>query len=273
MRKLVVCAAMAALFPLASWADILVLRNGGHRYGRFVSGSGNQIVFQDDNGSRNTYDVGQVQSIEFQSTSTVGSGQFGNRGYSTDGQAGVRNPNVNWSEARTLPAGTNIVVRTDQAIDSTSASEGQTYPATLAQDIADNSGNVIAPRGSRAELVVSQVSGGGTTGSPDLMLDLQSIEIGNRRYLVSSNSVSQGNQQGLGKNKRTAEMVGGGAILGTLLGAVAGGGKGAAIGAVAGAAAGAGVQVLTRGKEIKVPAETELTFQISQPVNLVPARS
>jgi outer membrane lipoprotein SlyB len=84
--------------------------------------------------------------------------------------------------------------------------------------------------------------------------------------------VTKSNAEGLGKNKRTAEMVGGGAVLGTILGAIAGGGKGAAIGAAAGAAAGAGVQVLTRGKEVKVPAETQLTFQLDQPVNLVADR-
>ena len=63
-------------------------------------------------------------------------------------------------------------------------------------------------------------------------------------------------------------MVGGGAVLGTLLGAIAGGGKGAAIGAVAGAATGAGVQVLTRGKEVRVPAETVLNFRLDQPLYL-----
>src|SRR5207244_7207406 len=41
---------------------------------------------------------------------------------------------------------------------------------------------------------------------------------------------AQKGTEGLGKNKRTAEMVGGGAVLGTLIGAIAGGGKGAAIG-------------------------------------------
>ena len=64
--------------------------------------------------------------------------------------------------------------------------------------------------------------------------------------------------RGIGANRRTATMVGGGAALGTLLGAIAGGGKGAAIGAVAGAVAGGAAQVLTRGKEVNVPAETEL---------------
>jgi outer membrane lipoprotein SlyB len=74
--------------------------------------------------------------------------------------------------------------------------------------------------------------------------------------------------RGIGANKRTAEMTGGGALLGTVIGAVAGGGKGAAIGALAGAGAGATAQVLTRGKEVKVPAESMLTFKLDQPLIL-----
>ena len=63
-------------------------------------------------------------------------------------------------------------------------------------------------------------------------------------------------------------MVGGGAALGTLIGAIAGHGKGAAIGAAAGAAAGAGAQVLTRGKTVKVPAESTLRFKLDKPLHL-----
>jgi len=63
-------------------------------------------------------------------------------------------------------------------------------------------------------------------------------------------------------------MIGGGAAIGTVIGAIAGGGKGAAIGAATGAAAGAGAQVLTKGKEVQVPAETVLTFRLTQPLNL-----
>ena len=72
----------------------------------------------------------------------------------------------------------------------------------------------------------------------------------------------------LRRNRRTAEMVGGGAALGTLLGAIAGGGKGAAIGAVAGAGAGGTAQVLTKGKTVKIPAETILRFQLDRPLHL-----
>jgi outer membrane lipoprotein SlyB len=66
-------------------------------------------------------------------------------------------------------------------------------------------------------------------------------------------------------------MVGGGAALGTLIGAAAGGGKGAALGGLAGAAAGALAQILTQGKDVRIPAETVLTFQLDEPIQLQPA--
>jgi outer membrane lipoprotein SlyB len=86
--------------------------------------------------------------------------------------------------------------------------------------------------------------------------------------MVNTQDVAQQAEGGLGANKRTAEMVGGGAALGTLIGAIAGHGKGAAIGAAAGAAAGAGTQILTRGKTVKVPAESTLRFKLDQPLQL-----
>ncbi len=72
----------------------------------------------------------------------------------------------------------------------------------------------------------------------------------------------------MGKNRRTATMVGGGAALGTLLGAIAGGGKGAIIGAASGAAVGGTAQVLTKGKEVKVRSETVLQFKLDRPLHL-----
>jgi outer membrane lipoprotein SlyB len=101
-----------------------------------------------------------------------------------------------------------------------------------------------------------------------LALALDSINIRGHRYTVNSADIEQGNNRGIGKNRRTGEYVGGGAVLGTLLGAIAGGGKGAAIGAVAGAAAGGTAQVLTKGKEVKIPAETTLRFRLDQPLTL-----
>jgi outer membrane lipoprotein SlyB len=63
-------------------------------------------------------------------------------------------------------------------------------------------------------------------------------------------------------------MVGGGAAIGTLIGAIVGGGKGAAIGAAVGAGAGVGTEVLTKGHQVRVPAETVLSFRLDQDLRL-----
>ena len=101
-----------------------------------------------------------------------------------------------------------------------------------------------------------------------MLLDVDTVMIAGRSYAVDTTDVAAKGTDGLGKNKRTGELVGGGTLFGAIIGAIAGGGKGAAIGAVSGAAAGATVQVLTKGSRVRVPAETVLKFKLDQPVHL-----
>jgi hypothetical protein len=114
-------------------------------------------------------------------------------------------------EGMVISQGAEIVVRTNEAIDSTTASDGRKFSGTVEQDVKGPAGQVSIPKGSPAELTVSKVSSGGTTGSPEVALALHSIDIGGHRYLVNSADVQQGNDQGIGKNKRTGEYIGGGA--------------------------------------------------------------
>ena len=102
----------------------------------------------------------------------------------------------------------------------------------------------------------------------DLILDIESVTAYGQRYAIETQAerIESSNRSGIGANKRTGEFVGGGAVLGTILGAIAGGGKGAAIGAAAGAAAGAGGQILTQGREVRVPAESIINFRLDQPL-------
>jgi hypothetical protein len=120
--------------------------------------------------------------------------------------------------------------------------------------------------------VIRQIASGGATGSPEMLLDLQSITIDGRRYLINAADVAIESGTGIGNNRRTAQTVGAGAALGTVIGAIAGGGKGAAIGVVLGGAGGAAAQVLTRGHDVQVPAETVLTFRLDKAVTLQPDR-
>jgi hypothetical protein len=164
-----------------------------------------------------------------------------------------------------IPSGTEVVVRTNTAIkaDADTTGSNQIYDATISEDVMDSNGNVLVPKGSPAQLTALKES------SSSLALDLRSITVNGRRYMVQAGDVSAGGgKDGLGKNKRTGEFVGGGAAAGALIGALAGGGKGAAIGALAGGAAGAGAQVLTRGKKLSVPAETSLRFRLEQNLQL-----
>jgi hypothetical protein len=168
-----------------------------------------------------------------------------------------------------LPAGTELSVRINEAVDSETAAEGQTFDAQVTRDATDTNGDVVIPRGSTAWVVIKSASQGGRfRGASDLVLDLQSVAINGKRYTIDTADVTRKGKSGVGANKRTAEYTGGGAALGAIIGAIAGGGKGAAIGAGAGAGAGALTQILTKGRAIKVPAESVLTFKLDKPLKV-----
>ena len=162
-----------------------------------------------------------------------------------------------------IEPGTVISVRTNRFISSNRA-DGRIFTGTVSQDVVGGNGQLAIPQGSNVELIVRTAPDG------DLILDLESVMINGRRYGVdaSVNRIDSDKKEGVGANERTGKFVGGGAILGGIIGAIAGGGKGAAIGAGAGAVAGAADETATRGREVKVPSETLLTFQLNQPLTV-----
>lgn len=284
MRRIAATVLFLSFFPCGLPAARLFLRDGTVIDGQFLSGSPQTIVFQDENGMRRRFEVTQIQSIDFGPVATGAdrsardvygqeypSGQYNNQRpqYTNQPPAGAYNngPYNNGPQYAVLQPGTQISVRTDQDINTQNAEQGRSYPASIAQDVIGSDGRIVIPRGAPATLVVRQITEGSQLSGPGLVLDLDSVRVNGRHYRVATADLQAGNQ-GIGKNRRTAEMVGGGAVLGTLLGAIAGGGKGAAIGAIAGGVAGGGVQVLTKGHEIRVPAETVLNFRLDQPLEL-----
>lgn len=168
-----------------------------------------------------------------------------------------------------LPSGSEISVRVNENIDSGTANEGQTFEAEITRDAKDANGDVVIPRRSPARIVIKSASKGGRfRGASDLVLDMQSVTINGKQYVIDTAEIGQKGRSGVGANKRTATFTGGGAALGAIIGAIAGGGKGAAIGAGAGAGAGVLTQVFTKGGAIKVPTETVLTFTLDKPLRV-----
>lgn len=176
-------------------------------------------------------------------------------------------------EIRTIPAGTNLQIRNNEAINSQTASSGQTYSGVVAADVLDGNGRIAIPRGADATLVVRQVAGQGKLqGQSELVLDVGSVSVAGRSYRLETSDIVEKGREGVGANKRTAVFAGGGTALGGIIGALAGGGKGAAIGAISGAAAGTATQAVTRGKGLRVPSETVLNFRLEAPVQIREAR-
>lgn len=160
----------------------------------------------------------------------------------------------------TLPAGTVITVKLNNAVGSKLSSNGDRFTATVAEPV-EIGGKVAIPAGAQAEGIVADAAPlGHFKGGALLRLRLESAG-GFPVKATLSRSVK-------GKGKRSAVLIGGGAGLGALIGGLAGGGKGAAIGAAAGAGAGTGGAAFTGNKEIVIPAESAVAFELSEAATL-----
>ena len=164
-----------------------------------------------------------------------------------------------------VPADTAIRVVLDESLSSKTATSGQTFQATVEEPV-EVDGKVAIPKGARASGIVKDAKKAGHfKGGAVLALALNSINIGGKDYDIETSAPEYTSK---GKGKRTAALVGGGAGGGALIGGLAGGGKGALIGGLIGAGAGAGGAGLTGNRDISLPAETALTFKLTQPLEV-----
>lgn len=165
----------------------------------------------------------------------------------------------------TVPAGTRILIRMVDSIDSTKQQTGYRFTATLETNLQAED-MVVAPRGSTLYGRLAQASSAGRmSGSSELTLELTDILINGTAYPLLTSTYEV---KGKGEGGKTAKKVVGGAGLGALIGGIAGGGKGAAIGAGAGAATGTAVAASKKGQQLQIPSEALLEFRLQQPVSL-----
>jgi len=279
---------LALVLAVAAFADTVTLKDGRVVRGTYLGGSPRQVRLEVGDQIQ-TLDVSDIDRIEFgRGTSPRASVEAPPPPPPVREQAPPPPPPVREQQpqpimrpdppsAQTaasrqpsgvlLPAGTNLVVRMIDGVDSENSRVGQTFSASMDQPVLDASGqNVIIPRG--ADVVVKLVDAkesGTFTGRAGLTLSLQSVKVNGQTVEVNCQSISRASgSQGASTAKRGAA----GAVVGAGLGAIFGGGKGAATGAAVGGAAGAGTQVFTKGQQVKIPSETRLTFVLDSPVQL-----
>jgi hypothetical protein len=168
-----------------------------------------------------------------------------------------------------VPAGTRVLIRMIDSIDSTKQKAGYRFTASLETNLQVDD-LVVAPRGTMVYgRLVTAESAGRLSGSSELVLELTDIVINGTAYPLLTSTYEV---KGQGEGKKTARKVIGGAGLGALIGGIAGGGKGAAIGVAAGAAGGTAVAASKKGQQLSIPSETLLEFRLQHPASLpVPA--
>ena len=127
-----------------------------------------------------------------------------------------------------IEPGTMIAVRTNETID-VDRKDNRVYTGTVDQDVRGENGRLAIPRGSTVELIVR------VAPDNDLILDLDSVIVNGQRFAVKADPNRL-------ESRRDNSLVG------SIVGAIEGG------------------QV--RGRAVRVPRQSVLTFRIDRPMEM-----
>ena len=179
-----------------------------------------------------------------------------------DREAAVRVPPF---EPIVIPRDTSIRVRLERAVGTGSNRPGDRFTATLDAPILHGA-HVAIPKGTvfAGHLTAAKPSGR-LRGRGYLGFTLDSFELDGGRYRIATSATGRGSA---GHKRRNLGIIGNGSGLGALIGAIAGGAKGTLIGLGAGAAAGTARAAITGRRNVRLPAETLLSFSLARPVTL-----
>ena len=155
-----------------------------------------------------------------------------------------------------LPAGTELLIRTKQILDTDYIRTGNIFTAELAADITQD-GRVILPKGSHVEgYVYSSTRAKNIGQKAHIAIEIKSISHQNIWFPVRTNHLGF-----VGGNDDTGKKTGAGAAIGGILNGFEGAVKGAAIGL--------GISALTRGKQVHLPEESLLEFYLQEPAEVL----
>jgi len=262
-RALLVLCGVFAL-ALSASADTLEMKDRRLIKGKYLGGTQSFVRFQ-VNGKLEEYPVDQIVALTF-----TGDAQSSGGDPSTSGVRSSSGERAYGSQRVTIPAGTRILVRMIDTVDSQKNRVGDKFRASLEENLTVGD-TIVAPKGADVYGRLAEAKEAGhISGKSELKLELTDILINQELHPIITGDYDVA---GKSRGADTAKKVGGGAALGAIIGAIAGGGKGAAIGAGVGAGAGTAVQVFTHGQQVRVPSETLLEFRIEQPLTVEPSHT
>jgi hypothetical protein len=235
--------------PATGTTDTLSLKNGTVLQGSYAGGTAKTVKFVSPMGSLEVKSK-DVKSISF--TATPGAAPAGGAAPTASAAAA---PTAHHGSI-TVPVGTVLLTRTIDPVSSNDKA-GKLFGLVLDGDLMVG-GKVVAKAGTKLYGKVEEsTQAGRVAGKADLIIGLDSIEIGGSRVAVKSDAHMS---TGEGSMKKTARR----AILGTAIGGAVGGRRGAGRGAGAGAA----TTLLTPGQVVGVAPKTLLHFTLEAPLTI-----
>ena len=248
MKKLLSTLLTLAAFAIGTvFADTLELADGTLLEGDFVGSSNGIVMFNTGDGIE-AFPEAEVVGI------------FLSQGVATreaEAPATATPAPAPRPTTVTIPAGTRLVLRTSDSIDSRRHQAGHRFRAQLESAIVID-GITAVPRGAFVHGRIAQArQGGRAVGSSELAIEFTDLMINDQLFEIATEGMQAqtGNEAGrtLGRTARAAAI--GGLISGRS-------------GARTGAAVGAGASLLTSGQNINVPAGTILETRLRVPVSV-----
>ena len=234
---MILIGAMLALKAGLLFADTLELANGQVHEGNFM-GSSNGIIMFDTGGGIEAFPEDQVVGVFFSS------------GVAT-AEAAMAAPGPS---AVTAPAGTRLMIRTTDAIDSSRHGAGHRFRGQLEGALVID-GVTVASRGAFVHGIIrSSSQAGRMAGSADLTMEFTDIMVDDQLFPIRTTALIT---QSGGEGRRTAGRTARAAAVGGLIGGSSG--------ARTGARVGVGASLLTSGTSINVPRGTLLETTLAEP--------
>ena len=229
---------LTAILGAAAVADTIELADGTVLEGDFVGSSNGVIMFNPGDGIE-AYPEKEVVGVYF--SSGVASAQM---------QAAA-------PATTTVPAGTQLVVRISETIDTKRHGAGHRFRGQLEGALVVN-GETVAPRGTFVYGTIAAASqAGNVAGSSNLSLEFTAIMLEDQLFPIATSSVQA---QTAGEGGRTLGRSARAAAIGGLIDGRSGARTGAKIGA--------GVSILTSGASINVPSGTILETTLRPPLTI-----
>ena len=236
LQKITVLLAAFAV-TVAAASDSIELADGTVLEGDFVGSSNGIIMFNTGDGIE-AFPEDQVVGVYF--------------------GAGVASAQSESASATvTIPAGTRLVIRTVEGVDSRRNSAGHRFRGQLESALAVD-GQTVVPRGAFVHARIAQAQQSGRmVGSSSMTIEFTDIMLDDRLYPIATGELSARTE---GEAARTLGRTARAAAIGGLIDGSSG--------ARTGAKVGAGASLLTSGASINVPRGTILETTLRTPLTV-----